>query len=231
MICSKSGAGKTTLLRALVGQIQPNLTLSVCESNFQFGSVCYVRQDDNCSAFQKMHAFDFLKNNALLYNETDSRLQEVSTDIESFRNNFTGDLSGGQRRRLAVCSALLMRSSLIVYDEPLTGLDSVSAQEFLDFIVEIARADGYSVVMTIHSPTDDIIRSFEKLIVVEDGELVINAACSKLWPSSTAMPAEDIHDLLESRESCKLGQTTKLIDDEAMVLPKVSHDTSCRSLL
>ncbi|CAB9525697.1 ATP-binding protein [Seminavis robusta] len=230
-ICGKSGAGKTTLLRAMVGQTEPNLNVSVDDSNFDFGKVCYVRQEDNCSLFNRMLASEFLDNNALLYGASASRLKEVKSKIASFQDQLVGHLSGGQRKRIAVCSALLMTPALVVLDEPLTGLDSVSSQEFLRFIIETVHSHGCSVVMTCHAPSNEIAQSFEKLIVVENGHLVVNTLTSKLWRTPEATLADDIHTLLENRASFRLGQEVGLIDDTCDVLPNAATTSQGQGLV
>lgn len=193
----------------MVGQTQKNLEVTVEETNFDcFKRLCYLRQDDNCVNVKKMQAGELLRTNAILYGASSSRLQVVEENISEFKDTPVGDLSGGQKRRLAVCSALLLKPRLIVLDEALSGLDSVSAIKLLQFIVAIAKKDGCSIVMSIHAPSNETARILGKgkLIVLEGGRIHTNASFDRL---SSGRGSDVVPELVGmSRHESMLSATT-----------------------
>ena len=80
-------------------------------------------------------------------------------------------LSGGQRQRVAVCRALIGRPTLILADEPTTGLDPVTARAVLSGIGEDRDA---TVVVATHDP--EVMRRFERMVALRDGRVVHDGA-------------------------------------------------------
>ena len=72
------------------------------------------------------------------------------------------DLSGGQRRRVAVARALVARPQIMLYDEPTTGLDPITATTITDLIVKVRDLDGVSSILVTHQLRDafNVARTF-----------------------------------------------------------------------
>src|SRR5204863_4171109 len=71
-------------------------------------------------------------------------------------------LSGGQRRRVAVARALAARPQLMLYDEPTTGLDPITATTITDLIVKVRDLDGVTSILVTHQLRDafNVARTF-----------------------------------------------------------------------
>ena len=79
------------------------------------------------------------------------------------------ELSGGQKRKIAIAGVLAMKPKYLILDEPTAGLDPKGREEFLELIADLHR-QGLTVVMVSHS-MDDIARYAQRMIVLEHGEI------------------------------------------------------------
>ena len=79
------------------------------------------------------------------------------------------ELSGGQKRRVAIAGVLAMRPKVLVLDEPTAGLDPRGRDEILDQIEELHKKTGITVVLVSHS-MEDIARYVERIVVMNRGE-------------------------------------------------------------
>ena len=81
------------------------------------------------------------------------------------------ELSGGQKRKIAIAGVLAMKPKYLILDEPTAGLDPKGREEFLELIADLHR-QGLTVVMVSHS-MDDIARYAQRMIVLEHGEICL----------------------------------------------------------
>lgn len=78
------------------------------------------------------------------------------------------DLSGGQKRRVAIAGVLAMKPEVLVLDEPTAGLDPKGRDEILDQIAKLKQETGITVVLVSHS-MDDVAKYVERIIVMNKG--------------------------------------------------------------
>ncbi|AWG04259.1 ABC transporter ATP-binding protein [Trueperella pyogenes] len=80
-----------------------------------------------------------------------------------------GQLSGGEAQRVAIARSLIIRPEILFADEPTGALDSFNSEQVMEMIVQLARAEGLTVVMVTHEP---MIAAFaDREIVVRDGRI------------------------------------------------------------
>ncbi|CAH2217352.1 jg5661 [Pararge aegeria aegeria] len=79
-------------------------------------------------------------------------------------------LSGGERKRLAFASELLIDPGLLFCDEPTTGLDSSSAQKLMT-LLRASAVQGKTVICTIHQPSSELMALFDKLVLLAEGRV------------------------------------------------------------
>jgi len=90
------------------------------------------------------------------------------------------DLSGGQKRRVAIAGVLAMQPEVLILDEPTAGLDPKGRDEILDQIAKIHRERGITVILVSHS-MEDVANYVQRIIVMNDGELVLDDVPKKVF--------------------------------------------------
>ena len=105
-------------------------------------------------------------------------LKQVGLGEEIFEKS-PFELSGGQKRRVAIAGVLAMRPSTLVLDEPVAGLDPAGREELLSVIEGIHR-DGTTIVMVTHS-MDDAARLSNRLIVLNHGRIAFDATPGEVF--------------------------------------------------
>lgn len=193
----------------MIQQANRNLEVYSKQNLLHDFKVVYLRQDARCQGMSQITAEQFLHSNAVMYKATGSRFRMLIKFIERFKDTPIGSLSGGQVRRLEMCSSLLLEPDILILDEPLSGLDSVSIESVFDMLKRVAIQDNIGVLVTIHQPsTDTLLNHFSKFIALEDGKLVCNAMVSNLWGNENAChkcnAGEEVHELLQGNSSCRL---------------------------
>lgn len=116
------------------------------------------------------------KNQGLAKEECEKRAKEALEAVgfpEKYYGQSPFDLSGGQKRRVAIAGVLAMHPKVLVLDEPTAGLDPKGRDEILDQIAELHRQGDMTVVLVSHS-MEDIAKYVERLIVMNRGEKVFD---------------------------------------------------------
>jgi ABC-2 type transport system ATP-binding protein len=104
------------------------------------------------------------------YRDSLTRFREV-LDLDSFLNTPVRQLSLGQRIRGELTASMLHEPELLFLDEPTIGLDVVAKQRVREFLVEINRERGVTVLLTTHD-LGDIERLCKRLLVIDHGSLI-----------------------------------------------------------
>lgn len=81
------------------------------------------------------------------------------------------DLSGGQKRRVAIAGVLAMKPEVLILDEPTAGLDPKGRDEILDQIAELRKATGITVILVSHS-MDDVAKYVDRIVVMNQGSVM-----------------------------------------------------------
>lgn len=93
----------------------------------------------------------------------------IYRQIEPFRTRRAGKLSGGMKQKLALCCALIHRPSVLLLDEPTTGVDAVSRSEFWDMLSEL-KSKGIS--MLVSTPYMDEARRCDRIALCNEGKIL-----------------------------------------------------------
>lgn len=161
-IIGPNGSGKTTLLHALAGIIEPTsgvLTVLGQTTHQAWRHLSYVMQSPNTPEGMPITVREVVTMG--LYPQLGwfarpsradrARVQEAMerVDITDLARRHLDELSGGQRQRVYVAQGITQKHQALLLDEPLTGLDMVSART-IDEIIHTERDHGHSVVLTTH---------------------------------------------------------------------------------
>lgn len=108
------------------------------------------------------------RNMKLSDSEVDERVREAADFVGVDEKLFDGsplELSGGQKRRVAIAGVIAMRPGVLILDEPTAGLDPAGCRQIMDNIRDYRERTGSTVIVVSHS-MDDVARFTERLIVL-----------------------------------------------------------------
>ncbi len=196
-IIGPSGAGKTTLLNFLSGRQ---------ESSQQFETYCkyyindtevsslnefkniigYVLQDDimdtRLSPRQLFEFYGQLRG----IRDFKSKANEIINDLNLVKcadtvvgDTFSRGISGGEKKRTSIGIELVSDPNLLFLDEPTTGLDSSTALDIIKTIADL-RDKGITIITTIHQPSEEIMKLFDKILVVGNGNILYDDSPQKI---------------------------------------------------
>jgi branched-chain amino acid transport system ATP-binding protein len=179
-ILGPNGAGKSTLLRALAGQIPlmsgdrlldgASYARSDATSTSRAG-VALVPQTD--AVFADLTVEDNLRIGAHGREDADEAIAEVVSRfpiLDERLEQAAGSLSGGERQLLAVSAALLMRPSVLLLDEPTTGLAPTAAAATAGLIADTA-AEGTAVAWVVEQSPELALERADRAYFVEAGQI------------------------------------------------------------
>lgn len=116
------------------------------------------------------------KNQGLSKEEAGERAREALTMVglnESFYRQSPFELSGGQKRRVAIAGVLAMKPEVLILDEPTAGLDPKGRDEILDQIDRLHRERNMTIILVSHS-MEDVARYVDRILVMNHGEKVFD---------------------------------------------------------
>lgn len=90
------------------------------------------------------------------------------------------ELSGGQKRRVAIAGVLAMKPEVLILDEPTAGLDPRGRDEILDQVAKLHREQGMTVVLVSHS-MDDVARYVDRIIVMNHGRVAFDGVPKEVF--------------------------------------------------
>jgi ABC-type nitrate/sulfonate/bicarbonate transport system ATPase subunit len=183
-VLGTSGAGKSTLLRALAGLEESHGAVRFGEEEWQDDEGhrrLPTHQRDIGYLFQEDALFPHLsvRGNLRLAQRFSARsvssveLERIAQlcGIGAWLDRRAPDLSGGEKRRVALARALCRSPGLLLLDEPFAGLDAPARLELGRRLRELGRERGFSQLHTSHS-LEDALRVADQLIVLEEGRIV-----------------------------------------------------------
>ena len=106
-------------------------------------------------------------------------LKQVGLEDEFFYQS-PFDLSGGQKRRVAIAGVLAMKPDILVLDEPTAGLDPKGRDEILDQIAKLHKETGITVILVSHS-MEDVAKYVERIIVMNKGSVLFDDAPKEVF--------------------------------------------------
>ena len=195
-IIGHTGSGKSTLIQHLNGLLKPtsgsvlldgkdiwsNKALTR-ESRFRVG---LVFQYPEYQLFEETVYKDIAfgpKNMGLDEKEIDRRVREAAGFVgltEQQLQVSPFDLSGGQKRRVAIAGVIAMEPEVLILDEPTAGLDPVGREAILQNIQDYRKAKNATIMMVSHSMSD-VARLTERLLVMNDSGLAMDGTPEEVF--------------------------------------------------
>ena len=196
-IIGHTGSGKSTLLQHLNGLLKPDEgTVTVGNVDITQPGISMVEirkriglvfQYPEYQLFEETVAKDVAfgpKNLGLSETEIEERVKEaielVGLDYETVKDRSPFELSGGQKRRVAIAGVVAMRPEVLILDEPTAGLDPKAHKDVLNMVEEVRRRTGNITIFVSHNMAD-IARLSDKILVIHNGKLVTKGSPKEVF--------------------------------------------------
>lgn len=185
-VIGRTGSGKSTLIQHLNGLLKPSSGRVLLRgediwvskeatraARFQVG---LVFQYPEYQLFEETVYKDIAfgpKNMGLDDREIDRRVREAAAFVElpdDVLEKSPFELSGGQKRRVAIAGVIAMEPCVLILDEPTAGLDPAGVERILSNIKEYHRVRNATVIIVSHS-MEEMARTVDRLVVVRDGRI------------------------------------------------------------
>lgn len=115
-------------------------------------------------------------------------MQMVGLNYEALKDKSPFELSGGQKRRVAIAGVLAMKPDILILDEPTAGLDPKGRDEILNQIRVVQQTYGTTIILVSHS-MDDVSRLVNRLIVMNRGEVAFDGTPRQIFAHQKKMEA------------------------------------------
>ena len=195
-IIGHTGSGKSTLIQPLNGLLKPTSGQVLFQgtdiwtdlkttrrTRFQVG---LVFQYPEYQLFEETVYKDISfgpRNMGLDEKEVDRRVRSAAYFV-GLRDDQLGqspfELSGGQKRRVAIAGVIAMEPKVLILDEPTAGLDPVGTESILSNIRAYHKAQNATIIMVSHS-MEEMARTVDRLVVVNDGKIALEGAPSQVF--------------------------------------------------
>ena len=191
-LVGSDGAGKTTTMRLLVGALLPTEgEVTICGYDLQTqvelarSTIGYLSQ--RFSMYEDLTVLEnirfFAEIRGLSATEWLPRSMEILefVGLDKFKDRRAGQLSGGMKQKLGLASALVTRPRLLLLDEPTTGVDPVTRQDFWQLVIKLVsgrEGDGVSVI--ISTPYMDEASRCHRVGFMKQGKIIAEDTPSNL---------------------------------------------------
>ncbi len=203
-IIGHTGSGKSTLIQHLNGLLQPTSGRVL----FQGKDIWETKERTRQTRFQVGLVFQYPeyqlfeetvykdisfgpKNMGLDAKEIDRRVREAAsfvglTDAQLEKSPF--ELSGGQKRRVAIAGVIAMEPKVLILDEPTAGLDPVGVEQILGNIRDYHKAHNATIILVSHS-MEEMARTVDRLVVINDGRIPFQGAPREVFRHGAELEA------------------------------------------
>lgn len=195
-VIGHTGSGKSTLIQHLNGLLQPTSGRILLEGKDIWADPKKIRdvrfkvglvfQYPEYQLFEETVYKDIAfgpKNMGLDAEEIDRRVRDAAAFVglhETLLDKSPFELSGGQKRRVAIAGVIAMEPKVLVLDEPTAGLDPQGRDTILAQIQAYHRAKGAAVVLVSHS-MEEIARNVDRIVVLSDGKVYMEGTPKQVF--------------------------------------------------
>ena len=200
-VIGHTGSGKSTFMQHMNGLLAPTSGRVYCDGEDIFATkeatrdvrfkVGLVFQYPEYQLFEETVYKDIAfgpKNMKLSESEIDERVREAAGFVgisEELFERSPLELSGGQKRRIAIAGVIAMRPKVLILDEPTAGLDPAGCEDLIKNILDYRAETGSTVLLVTHS-MDDAARIADRLVVFHEGGIAMDGTPDEVF----SRPAE-----------------------------------------
>ena len=196
-IIGHTGSGKSTLVQQLNGLLRPD------SGKITVGEVCITDPSTKMTEVRRKVGLVFQYPEYQLFEETvandvafgpkqvgitgeeldrvvEESIRLTGLDYEEVKERSPFELSGGQKRRVAIAGVLAMKPEILILDEPTAGLDPSAHRDVLELIRRIHRKERMTILLVSHN-MGDIAELADRVLVMNRGKLVMNGAPAEVF--------------------------------------------------
>lgn len=196
-IIGHTGSGKSTLVQQLNGLLRPD------SGKITVGEVCITDPSTKMTEVRRKVGLVFQYPEYQLFEETvakdvafgpkqvgmtgeeldrvvEESIRLTGLDYEEVKERSPFELSGGQKRRVAIAGVLAMKPEILILDEPTAGLDPSAHRDVLELIRRIHRQERMTILLVSHN-MGDIAELADRVLVMNRGRLVMNGAPAEVF--------------------------------------------------
>jgi energy-coupling factor transport system ATP-binding protein len=192
-----TGSGKSTLIQHMNGLLKPSegkiivddvdITASGVKLTDIRKKVGLVFQYAEYQLFEETIEKDIMfgpKNLGLTDEEalerTKRAMEMVGLDYETYKNKSPFDLSGGQKRRVAIAGVVAMEPKVLILDEPTAGLDPKGRDEILGELYKLHKSYNMTIILVSHS-MEDVAKVADRILVMDKGKCVLDGTPREIF--------------------------------------------------
>lgn len=232
-IIGHTGSGKSTLMQHLNGLLQGSQGEVLFQGKNIFSDPSYTRdtrfqvglvfQYPEYQLFEETVAKDIAfgpKNMGLAPEEIQERVRKAAEFVNlplSVMEKSPFELSGGQKRRVAIAGVIAMEPKVLILDEPTAGLDPVWAKEILDNIKSYQQAHNATIILVSHS-MEDVAEIAQRILVIEAGTIPLQGTVAEVFSHGEELEAMGLALPQMTRIFRKLKEKGLLVDDNIYTL-------------
>lgn len=238
-IIGQTGSGKSTLVQHLNGLLIPSAgTLEICGFHIQpllkikdvkqlRKEVGLVFQFPEYQLFEETIEKDIAfgpRNFGTSVEEANELVRKVLPLVgldESFLERSPFELSGGQKRRVAIAGILILNPKVLVLDEPAAGLDPQGAKEMMSLFMKLNREQNKTIILVSHD-MEHVMKYCDEVIVLDHGQLLHQADVKKFfeypeWMFTIGINPPSIVRLKERLVECGFAIPGNILDEDSLV--------------
>lgn len=236
-----TGSGKSTLIQHLNGLLKPSSgeifinDFNITDKNLNLTEirkrVGVVFQYPEYQLFEETIDKDIAFGPANLgleeseiHNRVKASMEAVGLDYEEFKDKSPFELSGGQKRRVAIAGVIAMNPEVLILDEPTAGLDPGGRDEIFNLIKDLHEKNNMTIILSSHS-MDDMAKLAKTLIVMNHGRIEFMGTPREVFKSNASKLKEiglDIPQVLEL--ALKLRQKGFNIREDILTLEEAKQE-------
>lgn len=190
VIIGPSGTGKSVLLKHVVGLLRPDRgevwfegrrveqldEQQLVEMRKKIGFLFQMGALFDSMTVEENITFPLVEHSKLSEEEQSARCERVlaMVGLSGIQNKMPADLSGGQRKRVALARAIVLDPDLVLYDEPTTGLDPIRSDVINELIISLARGTGITSLVVTHDMAS-ANKIADRIVMLYDGKIIADA--------------------------------------------------------
>ncbi|MFN3627754.1 MAG: ATP-binding cassette domain-containing protein, partial [Parvibaculum sp.] len=217
------GVGKSTLLALIAGvkRIQSGSVAvfggdmaSKSHRNTVAARIAYMPQGLGRNLYPTLSVVENIDFFGRLYGQSKQERQRrierllAATGLDLFPDRPAGKLSGGMKQKLGLCCALVHDPDLLILDEPTTGVDPLSRQQFWEFMDRL-RAEKPDTTLLVASAYMEEAARFENIVAIDEGRILASEPKSRILSQTKAHKLEDAYVALQRPE--RRGERASLL--------------------